>query len=169
MVMKVSKSRLAPGRLSEMPGIYDLSEPVGISGGRATPPNKRDDVLLVQYFLQSIFKASRVRPLGHMSIDGIYGPMTHYWSLFFMHVVEVLSDGQSNIREEAGNINPFTRNEHKFPIGGGDTSMIFQMNYQFWKLHKTTFAHLERDEPTVPGELKQVLLKSIEANRKAAG
>lgn len=167
MVTKVSRNRLPPGAVTEMPGIYDVSDSVGITAGAARPPNQRDDVLLVQYFLQSIYKVAKLRPLGHLAVDGVYGPMTHYWSLFFMHHIELLSDGQTDIYEEGGNIVPFMRNSQRFS-GAAGRSMIFQLNYQFWKTHKGTFDHLERDEPTTPHELKQALLKALESNRKAS-
>lgn len=45
-------------------------------------PNDPADVAVVQYLLKGCMsKRDGFRPLGNLAVDGVYGPMTHYWSM----------------------------------------------------------------------------------------
>jgi hypothetical protein len=62
--------------------------------------NATEDVLLVQYFLSKIYQRNTPKPLGRtLLVDGRFGPITHYWILFFREQVRVaggtLKDGSN--------------------------------------------------------------------------
>jgi len=66
-------------------------------------PNKRDDVLLVQYFLKRIYEKPEdqqlSRPSTPMVVDGYFGPTTRNWILMFQRDYEsycapVFADGR---------------------------------------------------------------------------
>jgi hypothetical protein len=78
------------------PFIYNLTMAVGNNG-----PNKRDDVMLVQFFIKRIFEnptRSRRPPdsLKPLVIDGICGPITTSWIDFYQD--DVAKDGADLIR-----------------------------------------------------------------------
>jgi hypothetical protein len=62
---------------------FDLDGLVGRAGGSNNHP---DDVMLVQFLLRHALKMSTTPlPLGPpLAMDGLYGPATHYWTLYFM-------------------------------------------------------------------------------------
>jgi hypothetical protein len=78
--------------------LYSVSHSVGYE-----QDNKTDDVMLVQFLLRKISEyAGAYRPLGRpLAVDGVFGPLTHYWLIFFeyytarqmsLHQGSVISD-----------------------------------------------------------------------------
>ena len=68
-----------------LPMYYNVTMAVG---SPKNAPNRRDDVLLVQYFLREIYrnplgKTSFQKPKGVMVADGWWGPVTARWVLHF--------------------------------------------------------------------------------------
>jgi hypothetical protein len=68
----------------ELPIFYNLNMAVGDNA-----PNMKEDVMLVQFFLQEVYKGRtsfdppEVPPQGVMKVDGICGPITKNWLLKF--------------------------------------------------------------------------------------
>lgn len=68
----------------ELPIFYNVNMAVGDNA-----PNMKEDVMLVQFFLQEVYKGRtsfdppEVPPKGEMKVDGICGPITKNWLLKF--------------------------------------------------------------------------------------
>src|SRR5262245_56279153 len=76
MASLVNVSRRFPGTFEK--NFFDVDRTVAYDG-----VNQYEDVVLVQYLLKTIFKCFKVKPLGEFHVDGIFGPITHYWLLYF--------------------------------------------------------------------------------------
>jgi hypothetical protein len=94
---------------SQIPSIkgrtcLDLGDLVGQRGS-----NHRDDVMLVQFLL--LRTLSNDPPLGPpLAMDGLYGPATHYWTLYFI----------VNFMTKFRHITPPNRFGGFWPLGNGD-------------------------------------------------
>jgi hypothetical protein len=142
---------LLDGRLdNRLPVFYNLTMPVGVRA-----PNRRDDVLLVQYFLLEIYKNPAahtpplIRPKGNLVVDGKFGPITRNWILKF----------QLDVRDRGKSVYPDSRVDR---ARGAESSIthtvytIIHMNASFKKLRPDDFEHLEA-APDVPPELAAAL------------
>lgn len=70
------------GPTSRLTHIWNVTEAVGKNS-----PNKREDVMLVQYLLKRLYEnpnePERTKPKGDMTVDGICGPITKNWIVKF--------------------------------------------------------------------------------------
>jgi hypothetical protein len=125
--------------------LYDISGSVGY--GKCV--NQKGDVALVQYMLAAIYRKRTMKPLGRMIVDGSFGPMTHYWSLFFQ-----LETKGRNDRDwvEVGNFLPSGNAKFGDKILSDD-KMIVQLNNQLWELYPELEGGLEKD-PAFPALLR---------------
>lgn len=119
--------------------------------------NKRDDVMLVQFFLKSLLAGRS--PLGPaIAIDGVFGPTTHYWLLFLM--AKAIEDDFGTRYLYRG----------KMPLDGGlmppdvsqvarfsDAGLIGYMNEKFRQGEPRRYDRLESD-PAVPAALRKALI-----------
>jgi hypothetical protein len=129
--------------------IYVVTHAVGRNA-----TNKRDDVLLVQYFLKKIYdkpgKASLTRPTTPMVVDGYFGTITRNWILMFQNDLKRL--GYSVWAD--GRVDPTT----------GDTRgtiskeiyTIFHLDNGFKFRYPEIHANMA-NSPDVPGELRASL------------
>lgn len=78
----------------ELPIFYNVNMAVGENA-----PNMKEDVMLVQFFLQEVYKGQtsfdppEVPPKGAMKVDGICGPITKNWLLKFQ--LDIRNRGRS--------------------------------------------------------------------------
>lgn len=123
--------------LSKGKYFYDLDGPVGYAG---KCQNLTGDVTLVQYLLAGYYaKCSGGKPLGRLAVDGSFGPMTHYWSIFFQLQVK---QGDTDF-VEMGNFLPSGAS-----IFGGAAAfykMIVQLNTKFREVNSALPEDLEKD------------------------
>ena len=117
---------------------YGLDAGVGIDN----MPNKPDDVAIVQYLLVGYFRKAKVKPIGTMAVDGVFGAKTHYWSLFFSMLM--LSEGH-DILTEAGDFWPTNGNMYG--------SAIWYLNLSYRKVNPNAPADLQ-DDPGFPPMLR---------------
>src|SRR5262245_42058972 len=108
------------------PVLYDVEHSVGYNA-----TNHHDDVLLLQFRLKGDFERTGRRPLGHLPLDGIFGPVTHYWLLFFQLKIQGLYAKQQKSLDmpEQGNVVSL-----RHPVLAGippERTMIGQLNGQF--------------------------------------
>lgn len=126
--------------------IFDVDHTVGYGA-----TNRTDDVLLVQFLLKGYFRGHNTPPLGQLAVDGIFGPLTHYWSLFFFHSIKGFYEtrGQRLDFKEVGNVGSFRRLSGQ----GLDSTMIGQLNAQF--LHRMGASYDFGTDSTLPGQLRE--------------
>jgi hypothetical protein len=85
-----------------IPTFYNLTMAVGDGA-----PNKRDDVMLVQFLLSEVHKGATAfvpaipKPTGELKVDGIYGPVTRRFLLNFQTQVQkmgiaIAADGRAD-------------------------------------------------------------------------
>ncbi len=78
----------------ELPIFYNVNMAVGDNA-----PNMKEDVMLVQFFLQEVYKGRtsfdppEAPPKGAMKVDGICGPITKNWLLKFQ--LDIRNRGRS--------------------------------------------------------------------------
>ncbi|TWT04988.1 hypothetical protein [Reyranella sp. CPCC 100927] len=138
---------------------YDISDPVGIPlapKDTRNPPNHRLDVLLVQYMLNKHYDGASLKPAGTLHADGIFGPMTHYWMMFFY--VEQDSKSELGQLPERGNFVPFMRNTYKIFTDRAQ-SLIGVLNNRTYRKVPSLFAEVPRPDPHMPADLKHALFK----------
>ena len=139
----------------KMDVIFDVNNTLGfMNSDGSRPKNSPGDVALVQYLLKSVYSGGGIKPMGNLTVDGVYGPMTHYWSLFFMHHME--EKKYIDVSEKGGNIVPF---HQKFHAGNLDNSMIFQLNHEVYERNFATFNDLEAKDSRFPALAKAGLVK----------
>ncbi|HKU95928.1 MAG TPA: hypothetical protein VJR58_11655 [Vineibacter sp.] len=143
-----------------MTKFYDIGNAVGIPvapGDSANPPNERLDVLLVQYMLSRVYEGETFKPTGPLYVDGIFGPLTHYWMLFFY--TELESEVETSMFLERGNFVPFARNAiTRFDNDLGN-SLIGLLNVRMFRKVPNIFATLTTSDPRMPHALKRALDK----------
>lgn len=120
--------------------LYDISDPIGSKSGCTNSP---DDVALVQFFLAGYFLTDQDRPLGKLSIDGKFGPMTHYWCLYFKDKMEF---GMKKILSDSYNMITQYRS---MGISALSSFMLF-LNVQYFNSHRSIFNTLEEKTSTFP-------------------
>jgi hypothetical protein len=123
-------------------------------------PNRRDDVLLVQYMLKRVYERPVYKKLtlspqqGTMSVDGISGPITARWIRHF----------QSDVRTAGGSVVVDGRIDRALPGGAASISgteyTIFWLNDAFRGHYPEIFNNMPV-HPDVPADLKAALLRSI--------
>ena len=65
---------------------YDLYYPVGFTHPGGANLNYKPDVAFVQFLLKGIFETNhKNKPLNKIGVDGVFGPSTHYWIMYFQH------------------------------------------------------------------------------------
>ena len=147
----------------EIPGMtkfYDIDNAVGIPiapGDSANPPNNHLDVLLVQYMLDRAYEGETFRPAGKLLIDGIFGPLTHYWMLFFY--IELESEVETSMFAERGNFVPFARNALTRFDNNLAESLIGQLNVRVFNKFPHNFATLTTKDPHMPPAIRHALDK----------
>jgi hypothetical protein len=132
------------------PSYYNLHAAVG-----PDCPNRKDDVMLVQFLLKQHYSSPQHRayaPAGEMVVDGIWGPITSRWLVAFQLSKRnagwlVLVDGRADPAR-----GPKSSISH--------TAYIIRiLSIQWWsdlaalKLNIDRYNHLEV-EPDAPGELR---------------
>jgi hypothetical protein len=136
--------------------MYTVHRDVGI--GR---PNERQDVLLAQVLLRRIYPSGGA-PLGpKLTVDGVFGPATHYWILYAL--VESIDRFGAGLKwlsspqfgSERGNIwAPEMNQVAQF----ADAGMMGYLNQRFREVEPHAFERLEQD-PQVPPELQRALIR----------
>lgn len=150
MVKRVSAEQI--GVLgSDLTHFYDLSDNIGPLKGAY--PNNADDVALVQFFLDDFFFSHPKRPLGKLAIDGVFGPMTHYWCLYFLAMFE--DEKAKNLRDKYN----FFVAARGFQANSAKNTLIFQLNRSFNNRHPGGFAKLETENPKFPALVKAKLAR----------
>lgn len=149
MVTKLDITRIAPA----WPALYDVDRTVGYGA-----VNESDDVLLVQFLLKRYFLRPKLKPLGTMILDGIFGPITHYWLLFFQKSLEHFykEEGATLDLIEYGNVGSFR--DPRLAGRQPTQTMIGQLNGQAGDFYTGDWGKLEKDH-TVPARLRYVLAK----------
>ncbi len=161
-------SSLTP-ELQGMTRFYDVTEPVGIPiapGDPENPANAHLDVLLIQYLLEKYYEGEAFRPAGKLLLDGVFGPLTHYWMLFFY--VEMESEDHTTMFQERGNIISWARNgEGRFGNNMSD-SLIGLLNHGVFTRHRQTFNELPLKDPKFPPALRHAFTTRVGKRGKAA-
>jgi hypothetical protein len=68
---------------------YDLFYPVGYNFKEGPYTNHPRDVAFVQFLLSGIFETMNHKPYGRLVVDGKFGATTHYWILFYQHMLRI--------------------------------------------------------------------------------
>ncbi len=170
MVKKVDLKTVTNGErggpTSEWNVFYDLTASVGRGGKNGLPlVNHRDDVMLVQYMLKKYYKRVNLtfEPLGHLAVDGTFGPMTDYW-MMYLYTWKTLStlfndEDMGTVKNEFGKYIPPSKHPDIF---GSDyqKSMIYKLNVGLWKIHRKDVDKLDKVDPEMPAELRAALQRS---------
>jgi hypothetical protein len=155
--------------LHGMTKFYDVTSAVGIPiapGDPENPANDYLDVLLIQYLLEKYYEGETFRPAGKLLLDGIFGPLTHYWMLFFY--VEMESENETSMFQERGNIISWARNgEGRFGNNMAD-SLIGLLNHGVFTRHQQTFNELVLKDPKFPPALRHHLTSRVGGRGKGA-
>lgn len=150
-----------PFGVPNMTKFYDITNAVGIPNAPgkdpSNPPNDYLDVLLVQYLLEKAYEGDFLRPVGKLLIDGVFGPLTHYWMLFFY--VEIESEDANSMLQERGNFVPFVRNITSRFDNDMATSLMGQLNVRVFHKVPQSFATLSTTDPHMPPALRQAFNK----------
>ena len=130
--------------------IYNVNMAVGKSA-----PNRKDDVMLVQYMLKRIYekpvyeKATFSKQQSAMVVDGFVGPITMQWIGRF----------QMDIRDGWGCSIVVDRRVDRAPGGTGPEYTIDYINYAFKGHYPEIHANMPV-HPDVPAEIRAALLLS---------
>lgn len=141
-------------RYPKFPFFYDVDRVVGYNGN-----NQFADILLVQFLLKTHYTGVSKAPLGRMVCDGKFGPITHYWLLFFYHDIKAdwVREGKSWNAVEVGNVMSI-RDPRASGLGPGHT-MIGQLNAMVQKFEPEIFNNM-RKHPAVPAGLRDAFSRS---------
>ncbi len=113
--------------------IYDLDSSVGLNSDNKHLQNLAPDVMLLQFMFQQTFSGLGIAPPGQpLAVDGKFGPLTHYWILYFQMIKR--HNGKEHGSDDDGFVGPF----HRFCSQQGwlaepGKSTIFALNYQLQK------------------------------------
>ena len=141
--------------LHGMKKFYDVTKAVGIPiapGDPTNPANEHLDVLLIQYLLEKYYEGAKFRPAGKLLLDGVFGPLTHYWMLFFY--VEMEWADETSMFQEAGNIVSWGRNGEGLFNNDMKTALIGLLNYGVFTRHRDMFNELPIKDPKFPPALR---------------
>jgi hypothetical protein len=127
--------------------VYDLDGSVGYGQGCK---NLKTDVALVQYLLAGYYAKASKKPLGKLIVDGQFGPITHYWSLFFQ--LDRRAKEADNDYIEMGNFLPISDGQFGSSIISME-KMIVQLNCQFFSVNTHLIGSAEKD-PAFPAILR---------------
>ena len=150
-------SSIAP-ELHGMKSFYDVTNAVGIPvapGDPTNPPNEHFDVLLVQYLLEKYYEGEKFRPAGKLLLDGVFGPLTHYWMLFFY--VEKERENETTMFQEAGNIVSWAKNGEGLFSNNMGAALIGLLNHGVFTRHPEMFNELPAKDPKFPPALRHHL------------
>ncbi|HJQ58613.1 MAG TPA: hypothetical protein VJ890_17010 [Vineibacter sp.] len=168
MVDYIALDPNSPGLPPGMEAFYDISHAVGVPlapGDAGTPPNHRHDVLLIQYMLDKAYEGESLRPMGRMLIDGKFGPITHYWMLFFL--VELESQDETTKFGERANFISFRSHFDKRFSGTFHLSLIGQLNMRIAGKSPIPIHQLAEKDPKFPKEVSQELIRRAKSRLKA--
>jgi hypothetical protein len=169
MVKKVDVKTVTNGEgggpTSEWHVFYDISASVGRGKSGDVLVNYRDDVMLIQYMLRKYYKRGsfKLEPLGHLAVDGIFGPMTDYWMtyLYTYKTLETLfnDEDMGTVKNEYGKYVPLSKHPGIF---GGEyrKSMMYKLNVGMWKIHRKDVDKLDKIDPEMPAELRAALQRA---------
>jgi hypothetical protein len=125
----------------------------GVGPGK---PNRREDTLLVQYFLHEIFKKHQVFnsnpfPSGTVAVDGIAGPQTFAAIKHFQTVLK--SRGRSITQD--GRVDPPVGEQAFGSITNSQYTIVW-LNVGFQQARPQDWPHVSQASDC-PGELRLVL------------
>ena len=151
--------------MTQIPGLvvpYPISYPKPVTTTvykSSHEPNKRDDVMLVQYLLKRVYQLgyNAEPPLSPSSgaaclkIDGVYGPNTaraieQYQLEMQRYGYRIATDGCVDPERGDSEISSISKTVY----------MISSLNQQFWRLYPTLAPDI-RIDPECPPELKQAV------------
>ena len=111
--------------------MYDLDAGVGMDLNNEALENRPTDILLLQFMFQQVFAGLGISPPGSaLATDGKFGPLTHYWILYF----QMCKRHSATPTDDDGFVAPF--HEHASErgwIAAPDRSTMFALNYQLQK------------------------------------
>jgi hypothetical protein len=176
------------GAPPNMHKIYDLTGSVGHSTVAAD--NRHDDVLLVQYFLNKIYRGITIHPVTRLAMDGVFGPITHYWMLHFMagvrsnevylHIpgnytfspltkaVELIGGESIHGGDATGRAGTIAKEavDRDAPTAAWDMFLqtwIGQLNFMAYEADPMNFNELTTKDPLMPAYLKRALDGKVHA------
>lgn len=139
-----------------LPHLYVVNSAVGYGCS-----NRTDDVMLVQFLLREVLGANNKRPLGKLlTVDGSFGPFTHYWMLFFQSI----ADQNSRSIDFKGIAEPAAGLKITLFSQGG---MVGHLNGFFRNAFPERWKHLEKD-PSVPALLQKAMIDNNDSETRAA-
>jgi hypothetical protein len=138
------------------PPLYNIDQAVGPGA-----PNRRTDVMLVQFFLREIYAHPdfvAVKPPGTMQVDGLFGSTTATWIDAWQKLLK--TRGKPVIAD--GRVDPVSSDSWDARTGnGGKRYSFWHLNSSFRRRFLRRHDHLESDG-AVPGELT-IALRTQEA------
>jgi peptidoglycan hydrolase-like protein with peptidoglycan-binding domain len=146
-------------------GTVPVPHAVGVIEKTACEPNKRDDVMLVQYLLKRVYEQGHnCNPqlggntwgdphvsIAGLKIDGLYGPRTA--SAIQQFQLELRRNGNSIATD--GRVDPEIGEEATSSISKTGYTISW-LNKYFWVLYPTLAPDITLD-PECPAELKQAI------------